>query len=340
MTPEAASAAWLPQALPTIWACLIAFAILVYVILDGYDLGVGILFGTTRDEDFRTGMMDSIAPYWDGNETWLVLVGASLFGAFPVIYAIFLPAFYLPVALMLLGLIFRGVAFEFRYRSRRMRWLWDLGFTGGSAVVAFVQGAAIGTLVQELPVTDGRYVGNGLEWLSPFPILSGVGLVCGYALLGAAWLVLKSDGRLLDWAYRRVVVLLALTVAFVLLAFVFAVTSQLRVLDRWLEQPWLLVLPAIGAGASLAIVDAVRRRRDGRPFPLTVVVFLTAYAALAVSFWPYMIPFSMTIDGSAAPTPSLAFLFWGAGLVVFPVVLIYTVAVYWIFRGKTRKGYS
>jgi cytochrome d ubiquinol oxidase subunit II len=340
MTPTTLAPDWLSAALPTIWAGLIAFAILVYVILDGYDLGVGILFGTTRQEPFRAEMMDSIAPFWDGNETWLVLVGASLFGAFPVIYAIFLPAFYLPVALMLLGLIFRGVAFEFRYRTQRMRWLWDLGFTLGSASVAFVQGAAIGTMVQELPVVNGRYVGDGLEWLSPFPLLCGVGLVFGYALLGAAWLVLKTEGPLRQWAYRRVVVLLALTILFVAIAFLFALISQLRVLNRWLEVPWMLVLPVIGALAAWGIITGIRKQRDGWLFPLTVVVFLTAYATMAVSFWPYMIPFSMTVAQSAAPAASLAFLFWGAGLIVFPLVLLYTIGVYWIFRGKTRKGYS
>ena len=176
------------------WAGLIAFAILVYVLLDGFDLGVGILFGTTGNEVFRGRMMSAIAPVWDGNETWLILVGASLFGAFPIIYAIFLPAFYLPVALLLFSLIFRGVAFEFRYRTKRMRWLWDWGFFLGSLIAAFVQGAAIGTMVQELPVVGGRYAGGSFEWVNAFSILCGVGLVIGYALLGASWLVLKTSG--------------------------------------------------------------------------------------------------------------------------------------------------
>ena len=282
----------LTAALPTIWAGLLAFAILVYVILDGYDLGVGVLFATTRDEQFRAEMMDAIAPFWDGNETWLILVGAGLFGAFPMVYAIFLPAFYLPVALLLIGLIFRGVAFEFRYRTVGMRWVWDLGFGVGSTVVAFVQGAAIGTMVQELPVVDGAYAGSGYEWISPFSILCGLGLI-----------------------------------------------TRLHVLNRWLEVPWMLVLPVIGGVACLGILWGVRKRQEGPLFPLTVVVFLTAYATMAISFWPYMIPFSVTIADAAAPAASLKFMFWGAGVVVFPVVLIYTIYVYWIFRGKLRKSY-
>jgi cytochrome d ubiquinol oxidase subunit II len=329
----------LAAALPTIWAGLIAFAILVYVILDGYDLGVGVLFATTRDEQFRAEMMDAIAPFWDGNETWLILVGAGLFGAFPTVYAIFLPAFYLPVALLLIGLIFRGVAFEFRYRTVGMRWLWDLGFGLGSAVVAFVQGAAIGTMVQELPVEGGAYVGNGYEWLSPFSILCGLGLIIGYSLLGAAWLVLKAEGRLQDWAYRRVAILLAGTVIFVAIAFFYALLTQLHVLNRWLEVPWMLVLPLIGGLACLGILKGVRTRHEGRLFPYAAILFLTAYATMAISFWPYMIPFSVTVADGAAPTASLEFMFWGAGLVVFPVVVIYTIYVYWIFRGKLRKGY-
>ena len=330
----------LTAALPTIWAGLIAFAILVYVVLDGYDLGVGVLFATTRDEQFRAEMMNAIAPFWDGNETWLVLVGASLFGAFPTVYAIFLPAFYLPVALLLIGLIFRGVAFEFRYRTVGMRWLWDLGFGLGSTIVAFVQGAAIGTMVQELPVAAGAYAGDGYEWVSPFPVLCGFGLIVGYALLGAAWLVLKGEGRLQEWAFRRVAILLAGTVLFVAIAFIYALLTQLHVLNRWLEVPWMLVLPVIGGVACLGILSGVRRRQEGRLFPLTVVVFLTAYATMAISFWPYMIPFSVTVADAAAPAASLQFMFWGAGVVVFPVVLIYTIYVYWIFRGKLRKGYD
>lgn len=318
------------------WAALIAFAILVYVLLDGFDLGVGILFGTTRDPNFRSHMLTAIAPYWDGNETWLVLIGASLFAAFPMVYAIFLPAFYFPVALLLFGLIFRGVAFEFRYRTERMRWLWDWGFFLGSLTASFVQGAAIGTMVQELPVADGRFAGGSLVWLTPFSVLCGAGLVLGYALLGATWLVLKTGGPLRDWASGRIRWLLTGVLAFLVVAFVFAVARHLRVMDRWLEAPWLLAFPAIGALAAYGLWRGVRGQRDWLPYAMTVVIFLAAYLTLVGSFWPYMIPFSVTIWDAAAPPQSLSFLFYGAGIVVFPVVLIYTVAVYWIFRGKVE----
>lgn len=324
--------------LPVYWAGLIAFAILLYVLLDGFDLGVGILFGTTDDEAFRGRMMAAIAPVWDGNETWLILVGASLFGAFPVIYAIFLPAFYLPVALLLFALIFRGVAFEFRYRTEGMRWLWDWGFFLGSLIAAFVQGAAIGTMVQELPVVGGQYAGESFEWLTGFSVLCGVGLVIGYALLGASWLVLKTSGPLQDWAYARVRWLLIGVLVFLVLAFAFALNRHLRVMDRWLESPWLLVFPAIGAAATVALFAGTRRRRsDWLPYAMSAAIFGAAFLTLAGSFWPYMIPFSVTIEQAAAPPQSLEFMFYGAGLVVFPIVLIYTGVVYWIFRGKVRE---
>jgi len=214
------------------WAAVIAFAILMYVVLDGYDLGVGILFGTMTDERHRATMMGAIAPYWDGNETWLVLTGAGLFAAFPMVYAIFLPAFYLPVALMLLGIAFRGVAFEFRERSTKMRPVWDHGFFFGSLVIAFVQGAAIGAMVQELHVVDGRYAGGGFDWVTPFAIFCGIGAVLGYALLGAGWLVLKTEGELRDWVYLRLPWLLGGVVIVLIIVFVYALAAGLHVFDR------------------------------------------------------------------------------------------------------------
>ena len=320
------------------WAGMIAFAILVYVILDGFDLGVGILFGTTRDEYFRGTMMSAIAPVWDGNETWLILVGASLFGAFPMIYAIFLPAFYLPVALLLFALIFRGVAFEFRYRTEKRRWLWDWGFFLGSTIAAFVQGAAIGTMVQELPVVNGQYAGGSFEWVNGFSILCGVGLVVGYALLGACWLVLKTRGLLQDWAYARIAWLLVTVLIFLVLAFFFALDENLQVMERWTDMPWLVVFPIIGALATIVLFVGCRMRQsDHLPFFMTAIIFISAFLTLAGSFWPYMIPYSVTIAEAAAPPESLNFMFYGAGLVVFPVVLIYTAVVYWIFRGKVGE---
>jgi len=325
-----------PSNLALFWAAVIAAAILLYVILDGFDLGVGVLFGTTREEAHRVRMMDTIAPFWDGNETWLVVIGAGLFATFPDVYAVFLGAFYLPVLLLLIGLIFRGVAFEFRFRSVRMRQFWDWGFFLGSTVVAFVQGAAIGAMMRGIPIANGQYAGSPFGWLHPFSILTGIGLVLGYALLGAGWIVLKSDGELRDWAYRRIGWLAAGVL--VVLALAFAVTFDYSVLARTDLQArtWGLAFPAIGLLALAALAVGVHRKRhDGVPFAMTVVFFLAAFLSLGVMFWPYMIPYSITIANAAAPDASLRFLFYG-GVVVLPVIAAYTIGVYWVFRGKVR----
>ena len=322
------------------WAVLIAVSIVIYVVLDGFDLGVGILFGLTREESHRVPMMHAIAPFWDGNETWLILIAAGLFGAFPSVYAIFLSAFYLPALLLLFGLIFRGVAFEFRNRSERLRGLWDVGFSLGSAVVAFVQGAAIGAMIEQLPVVDGRFAGNSLSWVSPFAIFCGLGLVCGYALLGAGWLVHKTEGPVREWAYRRIVWLLLGTLAFVVGALLVTLGTHLRVADVWAVRQWLLIFPLTGVLAIAGILAGVRLRRDELPFRATVALFLAAFATLAGTFWPWMIPYSVTIEGGAAPLASLTFMFYGAGLVVFPVVLAYTIGVYAVFKGKLHEGYD
>jgi cytochrome d ubiquinol oxidase subunit II len=323
--------------LPVIWALIIAFASLMYVMLDGFDLGIGILFGSTREEDFRRTMMNSIAAVWDGNETWLIFVGASLYGGFPMVYSILLPAFYLPVTLLLVALILRGVAFEFREKAQRARWVWDWGFFLGSLVAAVVQGAAIGAMVDGLAVENGRFAGGSFDWFSPFALLCGVGLALGYMLIGAGWLVLKTEGPLRDWAYNRILPLCAGLLLFLLVAFGYAVTADLRVMGRWFERPWLFVFPALGAFATAGLLSGVRNRRDWVPFAMSALIFLSAFGTMAASFWPYMIPFSVTIAEAAAPPASLKFLFYGAGLVVLPIILAYTLAVYWVFRGKMRE---
>ena len=329
-----------PSDLALFWAGVIAVAILLYTILDGFDLGVGVLFGTTGDEGHRVRMMGTIAPFWDGNETWLVVIGAGLFAAFPDVYAVFLGAFYIPVLLLLLGLIFRGVAFEFRFRSKRMREFWDRGFFVGSVVVAFVQGAAIGAMMRGIPVTNGQYAGAPFGWLHPFPILTGIGLVLGYALLGAGWLVLKSDGELRDWAYARIRWLAVGVLAVLFLAF--GVTFDYSVLARSDLQTrhWGLIFPTVGVLAMAALAVGVHRKRhDAVPFAMTVLFFIAAYLSLGVMFWPYMIPYAITVAQAAAPDVSLRFLFYG-GVVVLPVIAAYTIGVYWVFRGKAHKGYG
>ena len=321
----------------TFWVAILAVSILLYVLLDGFDLGVGILFGLTGDQARRHAMLSAVAPLWDGNETWLVVAGVILWGAFPVVYATLFSAFYLPLLLMLAGLILRGVAFEYRPKTERLRWVWDAGFAGGSLVAAFMQGLTVGALVEGLPIADGQYIGGEFGWLSPFAVLSGIGLCLGYSLLGACWLVRKCEGETRDEAYRLIPYLAIGLLAFLLVVFGYALAENLHVMHRWLERPYLLIFPAIGVIAALVAADSIRRRRDGVPFYMVALIFAAAFGTLAISFWPYMIPFSITIEEAAAPHSSLAFMFWGEGLFVFPLMLIYTAISYTVFRGKVRS---
>jgi cytochrome d ubiquinol oxidase subunit II len=328
-----------PSTLALFWAGTIAASILIYVILDGFDLGVGMLFGTTRDEAKRKEMLVTIAPFWDGNETWLVVIGASLFAAFPAVYAVFLGAFYIPVLLMLFGLIFRGIAFEFRYRSAGMRRFWDGGFIFGSVIVAFVQGVAVGAMLRGIPVENMQYAGGALGWLHPFPILTGIGLVLGYALLGAGWLILKSEGTLRVWAYTRIPWLTGGVIAILAIAFAVTMTvdagaiaqSNLRLRN------WGLIFPVLGLLALLGVLVGARLRCDGAPFAMTVAFFLAAFLTLGVMIWPYMIPYTLTVGDASSPETSLRFFFYG-GVVVLPVIAAYTIGVYWIFRGKVGRS--
>ena len=318
------------------WVAILAVSILLYVLLDGFDLGVGILFGRAHDEARRHAMLSAVSPIWDGNETWLVVAGVILWGAFPVVYATLFSAFYLPLLLMLAGLILRGVAFEYRYKTERMRWIWNAGFAGGSLVAAFMQGMTVGALVEGLPIANGQYVGGEFGWFSSFALLCGIGLCLGYSLLGACWLVRKCEGDVREEAYRLIPYLAVGLLAFLVIVFVYALAENLRVVQRWLERPYLFVFPAMGVIAALVALESVRSRRDGVPFYMVAIIFLAAFGTLAISFWPYMIPFSITIEEAAAPHSSLAFMFWGAGLFVFPLMLLYTVISYSVFRGKVR----
>ncbi len=318
------------------WAAALAVSLLLYVVLDGFDLGIGMLFAIAPNELARRHMMQSISPVWDGNETWLVVAAAVLFGAFPLVYSVLLSAFYLPLIVMLLALILRGVAFEFRYRAVGMRRVWDIGFSGGSFVATFIQGATVGALVQELPMQGVHYVGGTFGWLSPFALLCGLGLCLGYALLGAGWLTYKTETDTRDLGYRYMPWLLAGVLLFLAAATAYALAMQLRVLHRWIELPAMLVLPLLGLLACGGLVMAIRRRIDWMPLPMVAVIFATAFATLAASFLPYMVPFTITLDQAASPQSSLSFMFWGAGIVVLPITVIYTLAVYWIFKGKVQ----
>ena len=239
---------------------------------------------------------------------------------------------------MLAGLILRGVAFEYRYKTHRLRGMWDAGFAGGSLVAAFVQGMTIGALVEGLPIADGRYTGGEFGRLSPFAVLCGIGLCLGYTLLGACWLVKKSEGDVRDAAYRLIPYLAIGLLAFLVVVFAYALAENLRVVHRWIERPYLFAFPAIGVIAAIRLAHSVRNRRDGPPFYMTALIFAAAFGTLAISFWPYMVPFSITIEEAAAPHSSLAFMFWGEGLFVFPLMLIYTVISYSVFRGKVRPS--
>jgi cytochrome d ubiquinol oxidase subunit II len=326
--------------LTVVWAGIIAFAVGAYVVMDGFDLGIGILFPGFRVGKERDQAMNAIAPVWDGNETWLVLGGGGLMAAFPLAYAIVLPALYAPLIAMLLGLVFRGVAFEFRWRDPAHRPFWDLAFCGGSLVAALAQGIVLGALLQGITVEGRAYAGGWWEWLSPFSLLTGAGLVAGYALLGACWLIWKTEGPLQADARRFARRLLpALVVA---LAAVSAYTPFLegQYYLRWFEWPGLLAtvpMPLLVAAISVLLWRALRGTRDWPPFVLTLVLFALAMAGLAISIWPDAIPGRVTIWEAAAPRRSQAFMLVGAAVII-PVIVAYTAWAYWVFRGKVDEA--
>jgi len=316
------------------WISVLAISILLYVLLDGFDLGIGLLFGFAREEPRRNAMVSAITPVWDGNETWLIVAGVVLWGAFPLAYSILMSAFYLPVLLMLAGLILRGVAFEYRHQSVRTRTIWNVSFAAGSLLAAFMQGLMVGALVDRLPILGDHYIGGMFGWLSPFALLCGIGLCVGYALLGACWLVRKCEGETREAAYRLIPYLSLALLAFLIVVFAFALSEGLPILRRWVERPYLFVFPAFSALAAIILAASVRRRRDGPPVFMGMAAFAAAFATFAISFWPYMVPFDITIEQAAAPHSSLSFMFWGAGLFVFPLMLLYTVINLRVFRGK------
>ena len=320
------------------WVALLAISILLYVLLDGFDLGVGMLFGLAKGEAQRGPMLSAVAPIWDGNETWLVVTGVILWGAFPIVYATLLSAFYLPLIIMLAGLILRGVAFEFRAKAQGARWVWDWSFAGGSFVATFCQGVTVGALVEGLPIANGDYTGGDFGWLSPFSVLCGIGLCLGYALLGACWLVRKCESEVREAAWRQIPRLAISMLVFLVVVFIYAMAEHLQLMGRWIERPYLLVFPVIGVVAAAILAASVRRHQDTWPFYMVALIFMAAFGTLAISFWPYMIPFAITIDDAAAPHSSLAFMFWGEGIFVFPLMLVYAAISYSVFRGKVRPA--
>ncbi|CAB3809366.1 Cytochrome bd-I ubiquinol oxidase subunit 2 [Paraburkholderia ultramafica] len=322
------------------WAAIIAFGLFMYVVLDGFDLGVGLIFPFFPDDGERDMMMHAIAPVWDGNETWLVLGGAALYGAFPVVYSIALSALYLPIIFMLICLIFRGVAFEIRGKANRTKNLWSLAFIAGSAGASFFQGVILGTYLHGIPVANTHFAGDAFFWLQPFSLLSGLGLMATYALLGAAWLVIKTEGDLQRRLHSLVGPLTLVLLVFMIAVSVWTPLSDPQIARRWFDSGLLsrlVPVPFLVAIVALLMFRAVRRRMHIAPFILALALILLGYLGLLVSIWPYAIPYSLTLVDAAAPRSSQVFILVGA-VVILPVIIAYTTAGYWVFRGKVVGG--
>ena len=325
--------------LTVIWAFLIAFAVLVYVILDGFDLGLGILFAAERDRGDRDIIMNTVAPVWDGNETWLVLGGGGLLAAFPLAYALILPALYAPLVAMLLALIFRGVAFEFRWRTTRWRGVWDMAFIGGSTMASFAQGVALGALLQGIEIDQsGRaYAGGWWDWLTPFSVTVGVGVVVGYMLLGATWLVMRTGGDLQERMRTRAWFYGIGTVAFIAVVSLWTPFLQEGYYARWFSG-WGIPLAGLVGLAVIALALLMFRalhvhRHDYWPFILALAMFALCFVGLGVSMFPYIVPVEVTIWEAAAPRNAQVFMLIGASVLI-PIILAYTAYAYWVFRGK------
>lgn len=327
-----------PFDLVIIWSIIIGFGVIMYVLMDGFDLGVGILFPFAPDEESRDVMMNTVAPVWDGNETWLVLGGAGLLAAFPLVYSILLPALYIGVFLLLTGLIFRGVAFEFRFKARTSRYLWNWAFAGGSTVAAFAQGAVVGAYIEGFETANRVFVGGPLDWLTPFSVLTGLGLLAGYALLGSTWLIMKTEGALQEWAYRLTPPLLFAVLGVFAIIGIWTPFVDDMVRERWFGNITVIwILPALTLLCAFQILRSVKRRFQGMPFLATMGLFIFTYLGLLVSRWPYVVPPDYTVWDAASAYESQLFLLIGL-LFVIPVVLAYTAWTYWVFRGKVRAG--
>ncbi len=325
--------------LPLVWAGVIGIAVAMYVTLDGFDLGIGILFPFAGRDRERDQMIASIAPFWDGNETWLVLGGGGLLVAFPKAYAVIMPALYLPVIVMLLALVFRGVTFEFRGLARR-KGRWDIVFAAGSTLAAFCQGAILGGLIQGIRVENGEFAGGAFDWATPFAALCGVAVVAGYALLGATWLVLKTEGELAVRARAQAKVLLVAVLVFMGVVSLWTPFAFPRVFARWFSLPNILFLwpvPIVTGLIALAAWKWLNEGPDARPFFAAIALFLLGYLGLVISTFPYIVPPTLTIWDAAAAPASQMFMLVGT-LILLPIILGYTGFIYWIFRGKVREG--
>jgi cytochrome bd ubiquinol oxidase subunit II len=329
--------------LPLVWAAVLGVAVAMYVILDGFDLGLGILFPVFPAEADRDVMMNTVAPFWDGNETWLVMGGGGLFVAFPLAYGIIMPAVYLPIIIMLLALVFRGVAFEFRWVAKPKHALWDLAFIGGSITAAFMQGVILGALLQGVTVVNGAFAGGMLDWATPFALFTGLSVVAGYALLGATWLIMKTEGELAHAARGHARTLLMAVLFAMAVISLWTPLSIARIADRWFTMPnifWLSPVPLLSLAAAVVCWRGLAGKAEFSPFFASVALFLLGFIGLVISNAPYLVPPSLTIWQAAAPVKSQLFLLTGT-VILLPMILIYTAMIYYTFRGKVRvdQGY-
>lgn len=327
--------------LPLIWGGIIATAVLLYVLLDGFDLGVGILFPFAPSEKCRDRLMNSVAPFWDGNETWLVLGGGGLFAAFPLAYAIIMPALYIPVILMLLCLIFRGVAFEFRFKSNRSKFIWDHAFHFGSLGAAFMQGVILGGFVQGITIEDRAFAGNNFDFLTAFSIMTGFAVTAGYILLGASWAIMKTDGETQQWARKSASYILIYVALFMGLVCLWVPFLDNDISQRWFGPHFYLLLPIplATAGLFILLMRSLAQKRETTPFLCTIGLFLMGYLGLGISLWPYNVPHVLTIHDTAAAPQSLSLMLVGTAIML-PIILAYTGWCYYIFRGKASHEAS
>ncbi|WP_324826645.1 cytochrome d ubiquinol oxidase subunit II [Qipengyuania zhejiangensis] len=328
--------------LTTIWAFIIAFAVFAYVVMDGFDLGIGVLFPSFDVGPERDRAMNSIAPVWDGNETWLVLGGGGLMAAFPLAYAVILPATYPLIIAMLLGLVFRGVAFEYRWRDPAHRRFWDAAFSGGSLVAAMAQGMTLGALLQGIEVTGRAYSGSWFDWLTPYTLLTGLGVVAGYALLGSTWLIWKLEGA--GQAHARTLAKRAAFATIVLMGAVslYNIFLNAEYAERWLTAPEIYLaapVPVLTAIIAVLMVRAIARDQHSKPFWYAIALFFFGMAGLGITMWPYVVPPGITIWDAAAPERSQVFMLVGVSITL-PLIIGYTAWAYWVFRGKVSdEGY-
>ena len=329
--------------LPLLWAVIILFGVMMYVVMDGFDLGIGLLYPFFGDKTDRDVMMNTVAPVWDGNETWLVLGGAGLLAAFPLAYAVVLSAFYLPLIFMLLGLIFRGVAFEFRFKASdaRRHW-WDKAFIGGSIVATFFQGVTLGGFIGGITVVNRAYAGGPLDWLTPFSVFTGLGLLAAYALLGCTWLIMKTRDDL-----QRRMIAIARPLTLMLLAFIAAISlwtplTHPQIAQRWFTFPnivWFSPVPLLVGLCVWQLLARLKGAPNAGPFVLTLCIIFLGYSGLGISLFPHIIPPAVTIWDAASPPQSQGFALVGA-LLIIPMILGYTAWSYYVFRGKVDASHG